>query len=334
MWDSLGYLLLFAAKALIIVALVLFLLMMILVLVSKAREKNGGHLLVRNLSEKLRETKEALLGEIQTKSEFKKGLKEQKKKLKALGKNPPPKPRVFVLTFQGDLRASAVASLREEITAVLTVATPKDEIVLKLESPGGMVHTYGLAAAELERIRKRKIPLTVVVDTMAASGGYLMACVGNKILAAPFAIIGSIGVIFQLPNFHRVLDEKHVDFEQITVGNYKRTLTMFGKNTEEGRNKLRDELEDIHQKFKDLIVEYRKDLDINTVATGEHWLAKRALELKLIDGLMTSDDYLMEKNEKADVYEIVFEIKQSLGSRLKMAYEHFSAPQGLGPLLK
>jgi serine protease SohB len=181
------------------------------------------------------------------------------------------------------------------------------------------VHAYGLAAAQLSRIREKKIPLTVTVDKVAASGGYLMACVANKILAAPFAIIGSIGVVVQMPNFHRLLKQKHVDFEQLTAGDYKRTLTMFGHNTEEGREKLQEEIEEIHHLFKDAIQANRPQIDIEKVSTGEHWLGTQAFSLRLVDKIETSDDYLVAKSEAANLYEISYETKKSLSQKLTAA---------------
>jgi serine protease SohB len=332
MLAGLGSLALFTAKALFLVFIILFLMLMLLVIASRAREKLKGRLVLRNLNDKLEETKEALLGETLPKKAFKEYLKDKKRRLKAEKKKSRQKPTLFVLQFQGDIQASAVSALREEITAILSIATPRDEVVVKLESGGGMVHTYGLATAQLQRLRDRHIPLTIIVDKIAASGGYLMACVANRILAAPFAIIGSIGVIFQLPNFNRILQDKHVDFEQITAGNYKRTLTLFGKNTEEGREKLREELEQIHQQFKNVIQDYRRDLDVPKIATGEHWLGKQALELKLVDALSTSDDYLLQRSETATVYELSYETKKSLGAKFKMAIQQWMAKE-FEPLL-
>jgi len=334
MWPGLGELGLFSAKALIIILLGLIFVALLLVILSKAREKlKDGRLTIRHLNEKLEETKEELLSLTLLKDEFKQFIKDKKKKLKQEKKQPVKKPKVFVLQFLGDIQASAVAALREEITAILSIAEPQDEVVLKLESGGGMVHTYGLAAAQLMRVREKNLPLTICVDKIAASGGYLMASVANRILAAPFAIIGSIGVLFQLPNFYRALQEKHIEFEQITAGDYKRTLTLFGKNTEEGREKLRQELEDIHQQFKKVIQDFRKDLDIQKVSTGEHWLAAQALEMKLVDKLITSDEFIYQKSEKAQVYEISYETKKSWSSKLKMALAQFMESKALEPLL-
>ncbi len=214
--------------------------------------------------------------------------------------------RVFVLRFQGDLRASAVAALREEITAVLMIAVPKDEVVLILESPGGVVHGYGLAASQLQRLKDHGISLTVAVDKIAASGGYLMACAAERVIAAPFAILGSIGVVGQMPNFNRLLKSHDVDFELITAGEYKRTLTMFGENTEKGREKFREDLEITHALFKDFVRTHRPGVDIERVSTGEHWYGLQALDLKLVDAVRTSDDYLREASAEADLYELTY----------------------------
>ncbi|MGH8585098.1 MAG: protease SohB [Gammaproteobacteria bacterium] len=214
--------------------------------------------------------------------------------------------RLFVLRFQGDIRASAVVALREEVTAVLTVATPNDEVVVILESPGGVVHGYGLAASQLQRFKDHGIALTVAVDKVAASGGYLMACVAGRIIAAPFAILGSIGVVGQMPNFNRLLKGHDVDYELFTAGEYKRTLTLFGENTEKGREKFREDIEITHALFKDFVRSHRPDVDIERVSTGEHWYGLQALDLKLVDAVRTSDDYLRDASATADLYELTY----------------------------
>jgi serine protease SohB len=226
------------------------------------------------------------------------------------------KPSVYVLDFIGDIKASQVDQLRDEISAVLSIASPQDEVVLRLESPGGAVNGYGLAASQLQRIRDKNIPFTVCIDKMAASGGYLMACVANRIIAAPFAIIGSIGVVAQIPNFHRWLKKNNVDMELLTAGEYKRTLTLFAENTEKGRKKFQEDLEKIHQKFRDYVLTNRNQLDIDKVATGEHWLARDAFDLRLVDTLKTSDEYLNEKMATFNIYKITIHGKQSLVSKL------------------
>ena len=214
--------------------------------------------------------------------------------------------RAFVLRFDGDVRASNVERLRLEVSAILTMANHKDEVVVCLESPGGMVHSYGLAASQLMRVRSKGIPLTAVVDMVAASGGYLMAAVANRVLAAPFALLGSIGVVAQVPNVHRLLKKNDVDVEVITAGKYKRTLTVLGENTEEGRKKFTQELEDVHDLFREFVAQNRPELDLEAVATGEAWYGKRALAMGLIDGLATSDEYLMDLCEVRDVFEVTW----------------------------
>ena len=219
--------------------------------------------------------------------------------------------RVYVLSFQGNIAADAVESLREEITAVLSMAESNDEVLVRLESPGGMVHSYGLVASQLARIKSKGIPLTVVVDKVAASGGYLMASVADKILSAPFALIGSIGVVAQIPNVHKLLKKNDVDVELLTAGKYKRTLSVFGENTEEGREKFKEELEDVHLLFQEFVSDNRPGLDIDQIATGEAWYGKRALELKLVDALLTSDQYLSDLCEEREVYQIQWEEMKS-----------------------
>lgn len=240
-----------------------------------------------------------------------------------------PRPRSFVIDFKGDLKASAVASLREEVSAILAVAGDADDVIVRLDNHGGVVHEHGLAASQLLRIRERGIPLTVCVDKVAASGGYLMACVASKIFAAPFAILGSIGVLAQLPNFHRMLDNHGVDFEQIAAGRYKRTVTMFGENTEADRAKLKEELEDVHLLFKAAVGRFRPQLDLDRVATGEHWYGTRALELGLADELGTSDELLAGLAGERGLYRVTYKVKRPLQKRLlanvDAAFDRFEA---------
>ena len=223
---------------------------------------------------------------------------------------------MFVLSFVGDIRASRVSALREEVTAILMVATPQDEVVVKLQNPGGLVNDQGLAASQLLRLRSRKVPLTVAVDTVAASGGYMMACVADRIIAAPFAVVGSIGVVAQVPNIHRLLDRVGVDVELFTGGRYKRTVQMLSPNTDEGREKFREEIEDTHDLFKQFVAENRPQLDLERVGTGEHWYGARALELGLVDELTTSDDYLVVARDRADIYEVDYQRPPSMQERL------------------
>ena len=284
-----------------------------------ASAKRGAHqegLLVEHLNKRLEGLGDTVRLAVQGKDQFKQTSKERKKEAKEFAKKGSQRKRIYVIDFKGDIRATATTSLREEISAVLAAASEDDQVLVRLENSGGTVHEHGLAASQLLRIREKNIPLIVSVDKVAASGGYLMACVASRIIAAPFAIVGSIGVIAQLPNFSRFLEDKGVDFEQITAGRYKRTVTMFGKNTDEDRGKLKEEIEDVHELFKMQILGHRPQIDIERIATGEHWYGTRALELGLIDEIRTSDDFLSEAATKSDLYGVTFKRKKSLPERL------------------
>ncbi len=271
---------------------------------------------VENLNEKYRSLAHTLKQAVLTRRERKREDKLEKQRLKRDAKRESARPRCYVIDFKGDLKASAVSSLREEVSAVLDVAKPEDLVVVRLENHGGVVHEHGLAASQLVRIRDAGIPLHVCVDKVAASGGYLMACVADKIYAAPFAILGSIGVLAQIPNFNRMLDSHGVDFEQISAGKYKRTVTMFGQNTDEDRAKLKEELEDVHKLFKGAVARFRPDLDLEKIATGEHWYGTRALELGLADAIKTSDELLRDMVAERDLYHLSYKIKKPLQKRL------------------
>jgi serine protease SohB len=273
---------------------------------------------IQHLNEKYRDMALVIKQGVLPKNEFKKAVKAEKTRLNLEKQSSGRKSRkrVFVLNFHGDLKATAVSSLREEISALLSLATPEDEVLLRLENAGGLVHEHGLAASQLQRIRDRNIPLTIAVDKVAASGGYMMACVGNRILAAPFAVLGSIGVLAQIPNFHRLLDQHGIEFEQIKAGEYKRTITLFGENTDKERAKMQESLDDLHTHFKEFVMRYRPGIDVARVATGEHWHAVGALGLGLIDELLTSDDYLLAASTNAELYEITYTAKKTLPERL------------------
>ena len=274
---------LFLLKAVTIVVAIVIIVGTVAAAGRKAAMQEG--LEVEHLNKKYQNLASALKQAVLNKADWKAQAKTDKRKVKADAKSDEKRPRSFVIDFKGDLRASAVASLREEVSAILEVAGPDDQVIVRLENHGGTVHEHGLAASQLARVRDQGIPLLVSVDKVAASGGYLMACVASTIYAAPFAILGSIGVLAQLPNFNRMLDNHGVDFEMITAGKHKRNVTIFGKNTDEDRAKLKEELEDVHSLFKDAVSKYRENLDLETVATGEYWYGTRALEMGLADEL-------------------------------------------------
>ena len=269
----------------------------------------------------------------------KKEKKEKQKAAKRALKSPPDKdeetvrPRLFVLDFEGDIQASQVEQLREEISAILPVAREADEVLVRLESGGGAVHGYGLAASQLVRLTDAGIRLTVAVDKVAASGGYMMACVADHIIAAPFAIIGSIGVVAQLPNFHRLLKKNDIDFEMHTAGEYKRTLTLFGENTDKAREKFQADIDDVHVMFKDFVSTSRPAVLIDEVSTGEYWFGQRALEKNLVDQLCTSDAFLLQRLESTDLIEVRFRAKRTWQERLGMAAEA-AVERGFGRLLQ
>ncbi len=319
----------------------------IVVLIAGAAVKQQhkkGELDITDLSEQFSETEEDIIHALLDKDELKEKEKADKKQAKEKAKadkkaaksgedKAEAKSHVFVVDFSGSIDAKEVSSLREEISAILSVAKPEDEVFVRLESGGGMVHGYGLASSQLDRLRQNNIPLTVSVDKVAASGGYMMACVANNIISAPFAILGSIGVIAQVPNFNKLLKKHDIDFEQFTAGEFKRTVTMFGENTEKGKEKFIEELEETHVLFKNFVSERRPSLDIAKVATGEHWFGTTALELGLVDSIQTSDDYLQAKSKSHKVVAIKYEVKKGLAEKFSKAAS-LSAESFLGKLLQ
>ncbi|WP_432473269.1 protease SohB [Amphritea sp. HPY] len=320
---------LFLAKALTIVGAVVLVIAAVGAVSGRNKKDSGdGYIDIHSMNETLDDMEDALkeavldkdLYKQQQKDEHKQEKAEAKARKKALKKGTataePERKRVFVLDFDGDIKASELEPLREEITAVLTLATEQDEVVVRLESPGGMVHSYGLASSQLERIKRHGVPLTVCVDRVAASGGYMMACLADKIVAAPFSVLGSIGVVAQLPNFHRLLKKHDIDYEILTAGEYKRTLTVLGENTEKGREKFVEDLEDTHNLFKEFVGEFRPQVDLEKVATGEVWFGRRALDVNLIDEISTSDEYLMNACGEADVFVVRYEFKKTLQERI------------------
>ncbi|ANE77900.1 protease SohB [Dickeya solani] len=316
---------LFLAKVVTLVVAIGALVVLTVGMTQRKRHRKG-ELQVINLGEQYREMRQEMqsaamndtarsLLEKKQKKEEKETAKQEKKRAKR-GEEKSARPCLYVLDFNGSMDAGEVSSLREEVSAVLAVARPEDEVLLRLESPGGVVHGYGLAASQLQRFRQRGIRLTVAVDKVAASGGYMMACVADRIVAAPFAIVGSIGVVAQIPNFNRLLKSKDIDVELHTAGQYKRTLTLFGENTEEGREKFREELNETHLLFKQFVSEMRPSLDIELVATGEHWFGTQARAMGLVDAIGTSDDLLIAEMENHEVLAVRYTRRKRLLDRL------------------
>lgn len=315
---------LFLAKIVTVVVAIAVVAILIVNLTQRKRQR--GELRITRMSEQYKEMQEemavALLDSQQQKlwhKAQKKKAKQDTKAAKAKAKqgdvSSASKPRAWVLDFKGSMDAHEVGALREEITAVLTLVKPEDQVVVRLESPGGVVHGYGLAASQLQRLRDKQVPLTIAVDKVAASGGYMMACVADKIVAAPFSIIGSIGVVAQIPNFNRFLKGKEIDIELHTAGQFKRTLTLLGENTEEGRQKFRESLNETHDLFKGFVHQMRPQLDIEQVATGEHWYGSQALEKGLVDEVGTSDELLLGLFERYEVIGLRYQQRKKLIDR-------------------
>jgi serine protease SohB len=303
----------FAAKG-FVVFLVIGASAVVLFSLGRRRRISGGQIEVRKLNRRFEALADSVRAGTMGRKAFKAMMKARGKEAESTGRS-----KVYVFDFEGDLLATAVEKLREEITAVSAVAKPEDEIVVRIESPGGGVPHYGLAAAQLARLRERKLKLTVCIDRVAASGGYMMACVADHIVAAPFSIIGSIGVVASVPNMHRLLKKHDVDFQEVTAGEYKRTVTVFGELTEKGKQKFQDQLDETHTLFKDFVKSQRPKLDVDKVATGEYWLGRRALELGLVDRLATSDDYLLARAQDSDVYRVAYKPERPWRERLGRA---------------
>ncbi len=317
----------------------------VMLILEAKKQPEDGAISITNFSKKYQEQQTSLnhffLSEEELKQQEKAEKEAEKAKAKAEkkrlkeGKEKPEeeqKARLFVLDFNGDVHANAVNALRKEITALLSIAKPNDEVLLKLESPGGVVHGYGLAASQLQRLKAKNIPLTVAVDKVAASGGYMMACVADKIVSAPFAVIGSIGVVAQVPNIHRLLKKHDIDVDVMTAGEYKRTVTLVGENTEKGKQKFQQELEETHDLFKQFVTQHRPQLDIDKIATGEHWFGQQALALNLVDEIATSDDLLVKAVEDKEIIELKYKEKKNLTQRIGLQMEQ-SVENLLGKIL-
>lgn len=290
----------------------------------KSEGQERGKLEVNKLNDKYDHMRQQMSALLEGKKTAKQTEKKKKKVQKAEAKSTERKPTTFLVDFHGDIQAKQVARLREEISAILTIANEQDEVLVRVESGGGVVHGYGLAASQLDRIRKKGIKLTVAVDKVAASGGYMMACVGDHILAAPFAILGSIGVVAQIPNINKLLKKHDIDVEMHTAGEFKRTLTVIGENTDEGRKKFVEDLQEAHDLFKEFVAEHRPQVDIEKVATGEIWFGNQAIKNQLVDEVITSDEYILSQLEERDVYEVKFTPKKSLSEKLGKAAENSS----------
>ncbi len=323
MFEISAELIVFLLKSMITVVSILIVLSVAVSLSIKSKDTKGGFILKdlsRQMEKDTLKLKTQMLSKREAKKEVKKDSKALKKKESELSKEPKKDNKVMVLDFNGDIKASEAEVLKLCVTQCLKTLDPKnDQVVVRLESPGGMVSGYGLAASELSRFREQGLKVSVCVDKVAASGGYLMSCVADQIVASPFAVLGSIGVVASMPNFNKLLKKNSIDYEVLTAGKHKRTLTMFGENTEEGRKKFLDQLEQIHTLFKNFVSKYRPQLDIEEVATGEYWFGEDALNLKLTDKIQTSEDFLIELSKKNRLFHLSYKEKKSWTDKLTEA---------------
>jgi serine protease SohB len=300
----------FLVKALILVAAIGGLAILIARL-ARSGDAKDREIKIKSLNERYDDLRDAMNAELVGKKEWKALRKERKKASKARRSEAPGK-RVFVMNFKGDLRATAVKQLGREVDAVLTVARPQtDEAVVRIESGGGTVTGYGLAAAEILRLREHKIKVTASVDQVAASGGYMMACAADRLVAAPFAVVGSIGVVAAVPNLHRLLQKNEIEYEDITAGEYKRTVSVLGEITPAGREHFQSKLDTIHEAFKAHVAEHRPNADITHVANGDHWLAREAHGLGLVDEILAGDELLFRARDSARLYEVRWEARKT-----------------------
>lgn len=314
MWQEL---LLFVAKAAIGVVSA----GIVVILIARAARSGGesarGRLRVTRLNDRVGELEAIVRLPRLGKKERKAWIK--KREAEESGFETSGQPATFVIDFKGDLQASAVEELRETVSAVIAGHREGDEVLLRIESPGGTVHGYGLAASQLARLRAAKLRVVACVDKVAASGGYMMACESDEVVAAPFAIVGSIGVVASVPNLHRLLEKYGVDYEEMTAGEHKRTVSLFGKIEPEGREKFLEQLAEIHTLFREHVLRNRPNAKAELIATGEHWAASQAVELGLVDRIATSDDEVMRRVKEREVYEVSFRRPRSWQSRMGRA---------------
>lgn len=210
-----------------------------------------------------------------------------------------------VLRFEGDTMATGRQDFARMVDEVLHNKERIQRVIVVVNSPGGGVSVYGQMFAGMERMRNAGVDVTACVDTYAASGGYLMSVPAQRIIAAPFAMVGSIGVVSEFMNFNKLLRRLGVEPMTITAGELKRTVTPLSEVTEENKAAYKAQLEAIHRQFIAVVKKYR-EVDADRVCTGNHWTAAESVELKLnlVDGLATSQEYLFEANQTEDLVTI------------------------------
>lgn len=310
---------LFLLKSITVVMAIVIIAGTIIRATKEGHEPSQGKLSITRLNKALEAIRLRMQQETLGKKALKKEVKALKEQHKKEDKSNDDKPNAYTIRFKGDIQASQVDALRQEVTAILTTAKAGEEVVISIESPGGAVPGYGLAASQILRLKEADLKVTACVDQVAASGGYMMACVADRILAAPFSIVGSIGVLSQVPNIHRFLKRFDVDVDVLTAGKHKAPMTLMGENTEEGKQKHVQDLNAIHTRFKELVKLHREELNIDDVSEGDFWLAEDALKLNLVDEISTSDAYIMSLCAQANVYRVQWQPHKSFEQRIKGA---------------
>lgn len=230
-----------------------------------------------------------------------------------------------LLSFNGDINATEVIEFGRAVSMIVQMKDLVSEVYIIINSGGGVVNGYGLLASEIERLHYSEIETYALIDQVAASGGYMAACVANHVVAAPFAYIGSIGVVSEMPNFNQILSDNGINIEQHTAGKSKRTVTPLGKITDEDRNEFKKKLERIHRSFINHVSHYRNinDADENKnsiIFSGDYWIAEETVELELglVDEISTSQEFLLDKMKEYNIIEITFQENKTKKSKLSL----------------
>lgn len=221
---------------------------------------------------------------------------------------------VFVIDYVGSMMASEVVYLTAKIDAIILKSNKDDEVVINITSPGGAVSGYGLVASQIKRLKTAGLKITATVDTVAASGGYMAAVVSDEIIAAPFAMVGSIGVVANVMIYEELLKNIGIQTNVYTSGDSKRTVVPSRVPNAEEEAKLEAQLEEIHSRFKDHVLSFRPDIDEDKVFTGQAFLAADAINFGLVDKIGTSDELLLNLYKDGHrLIEVQFIIEENIG---------------------
>ena len=147
----------------------------------------------------------------------------------------------------------------------------------------------------------------------------MMAVVADRIVASRLAVIGSIGVVGQVPNVHRLLKRFDIDVLEMTAGTNKRPVSLIGPLTDQGIETFKKQLSDTHRLFRDHVHRFRPQLDIEAVSNGDIWHGVDALTHGLIDEIATSDEMIDRARHEGDldVFSIRWRQAKNLRERLE-----------------